>query len=76
MNNRKRNIQGFTISLFTFALFIGMFTFIKNFSVSYAIDTGINKSFLPSSTFKTNYTTTAASNYIKDAVSVNNGKTT
>lgn len=48
MNNRKRNIQGFTISLFTFALFIGMFTFIKNFSVSYAIDTGINKSGLPS----------------------------
>lgn len=44
MNNRKRNIQGFTISLFIFALFIGMFTFIKNFSVSYAIDTGINKS--------------------------------
>ena len=76
MNNRKRNIQGFTISLFTFALFIGMFTFIKNFSVSYAIDTGINKSGLPSSTFKTNYTTTSTSNYIKDAVSANNGDTT
>lgn len=75
MNNRKRNIQGFTISLLTFAIFVGIFVFIKNSSVSYAIDTGIDKSGLPSSKFNTNYTTTSTVNYIKDAVSSNNGNT-
>ena len=57
-------------------LFIFGFYFSTIVKTSYAIDTGINRSNLPSNTFTSNITNTNQTNYIKTALTSNGNTST
>lgn len=63
----KRNIKYFAISFGIICTFAFLFTIISQFGTSYAIDTGIDRSGIPTSTFTTNVTNDNMVNYIRDA---------
>lgn len=70
----KKNFNYFAISFGIICIFAFAFTFLSHFGTSYAIDTGVDRSGIPNSTFTTNVTNDDVVNYVREAFS-SNGQT-
>lgn len=67
----RRNISYFVVSFGIICVFAFMFTVFRSFNTSYAINTGVDRSGVPTSTFTSNVTNDNKVNYISDVLTAN-----